>query len=102
MIDGNALLWCRDAQREKEYQERQAERQAVAAEFAGEPYHKEIGLCDQLKSHLSKYTQQAQPSNGPSTSASTKDTSKAFEGMKVVTKDSRDDSEFGCRSSIDL
>lgn len=84
----------RDAQREKEYQERQAERQAAAAEFAGEPYHKEIGLCDQLKSHLSKYTQQAQPSTGPTTSAAVKDTNNAFKGMKVVSKEEKVDPEF--------
>ena len=55
----------------------------------------QVGLCDQLMSHLSKYTQQAQPSNGPSTSAAPKDTSTAFAGMKAVTKEDKDDDEFG-------
>ena len=35
----------RQAQREKEWAERNAERKAAAAEFAGEPYHKEVRSC---------------------------------------------------------
>lgn len=35
-------LPCRQLQRDKEWAERNAERKAAAAEFAGEPYHREV------------------------------------------------------------
>ena len=36
------MYWCRQIQREKEWADANAERKAAAAEFAGEPYHKEV------------------------------------------------------------
>lgn len=77
----------KQVQREKEWAERNAERKAAAAEFAGEPYHKEVGLCEQLLSHLGKY--QPQDKESPTSSAkeaSTSDAAIPFEGMKAVKK----------------
>lgn len=71
--------------REKENAERDAARKAAAAEYAGEPYHKEVGLCEQLISHLSKY-QQAAAAPTVATPAAAVDTSAAFEGMKAIKK----------------
>jgi len=42
-VEGESL--CRQIQREKEWADANAERKAAAAEFAGEPYHKEVNLA---------------------------------------------------------
>ena len=46
----------RQAQREKEWAERNAERKAAAAEFAGEPYHKEVRSCSGFKEQIHSLT----------------------------------------------
>lgn len=84
-------------QREKEWADANAERKAAAAEFAGEPYHKEVGLCEQLLVHLKKYQAQDKEVAGHSASATKsaavdKEASIAFEGMKAV-KRGKDDND---------
>lgn len=122
LTDGCGLGRRRQVAREKEYAEREAARRAAAAEFAGEPYHKEvgsstvqdptgrgclccrlsarlclqIGLCEQLISHLGKYQQQAQDSTPTASLTASSGATDVFEGMKAVKKKGDEEEEgFG-------
>lgn len=79
--------------------ERDAARKAAAAEYAGEPYHKEVGLCEQLISHLSKY-RQTEAAPAATAPAAAVDTSAAFEGMKAIKKKTDEPEDgFGGKTS---
>lgn len=64
-------------------------------------YLVQIGLCEQLLSHLGKYQQQdrEQASTTSSTRASPTEASVPFEGMKAVKKDENSDGFEGLPSS---
>lgn len=71
----------RRARQQQEWEERQAERKARQAEMAGEPFDKEVTLCEQLTSYLTKFK--------PATRNSTASTSAAavdIPGMQVFKK----------------
>lgn len=71
----------RRVHQQQEWEERQAERKARQAEMAGEPFDKEVTLCEQLTSYLIKFKPAAQ---SKSTAASTADV--GIPGMQIFKK----------------
>lgn len=69
----------------KEKAVREAERAAREKEMAPDPFTKEIVMCDQLASYLSKFTGEAGKESGASATSNT-DQPTSLDGMKVLAK----------------
>lgn len=71
----------RRAKQQQEWEERQAERKARQAEMAGEPFDKEVTLCEQLTSYLTRFKPTAQNAAAATTAATVE-----MPGMQVFKK----------------
>ncbi|KAL3151875.1 hypothetical protein ABBQ38_012836 [Trebouxia sp. C0009 RCD-2024] len=86
----------RRARQQQEWEERQAERKARQAEMAGEPFDKEVTLCEQLASYLTKFKPATQSTGAAASSADVV----VPQGMQVLKKKDVENAYAGLEKKV--